>query len=117
MPSDIAGFRVPTSSDPRVVLRQLDDGVELYCDITLTHVRSSSRAAVAANVLESVMVRRAVTEGRDEDEDEGKAQSARLMAGASGVESAEMLAELDAVVQKIAADAAIADEFLSAAPD
>ncbi|GAB22963.1 putative pyruvate, water dikinase [Gordonia polyisoprenivorans NBRC 16320 = JCM 10675] len=115
MPSDIAGFRVPTSLDPRVVLRQLDDGVELYCDFTLTHVRSSSRAAVAANVLESVMVRQAVTDGRDEDE--GKAQAARLMAGASGVESAEMLGELDAVVQKIAADTAIADEFLSAAPD
>ncbi len=64
----IAGFPVPTSDDRRDVLRQLEVGVEQYCDITLTHVRSSSRAAVAANILESVLMKQAVRKGRSEDE-------------------------------------------------
>ncbi|MFE0749108.1 PEP/pyruvate-binding domain-containing protein [Gordonia sp. NPDC058843] len=115
LPGEIAGFEVPSSSDPREVLRQLEAGVHQYCDITLTHVRSSSRAAVAANVLESVLVRQAVKEGRTEDD--GKADAARLMAGASEVESALMLAELDSVVRTIAGDPMAAERFLSAATD
>ncbi|MFC8313612.1 PEP/pyruvate-binding domain-containing protein [Gordonia sp. NPDC057258] len=115
LPGEIAGFAVPTSRDPRIVWQELEAGVAQYCDVTLIHVRSSSRAAVAANVLESVLVRRAEKYGRTEDD--GKAEAARLMAGASEVESALMLAELDAVVRTIAADSAVAEEFLSAAPD
>ena len=115
LPGEIGGFAVPTSRDPRIVWEQLEAGVAQYCEVTLIHVRSSSRAAVAANVLESVLVRRAEKDGRTEDD--GKAEAARLMAGASEVESALMLAELDAVVRTIAADSAVAEEFLSAAPD
>ena len=115
LPGEIAGFAVPTSRDPRIVWQELEAGVAQYCDVTLIHVRSSSRAAVAANVLESVLVRRAGKDGRTEDD--GKAEAARLMAGASEVESALMLAELDAVVRTIAADSAVVEEFLSAAPD
>ncbi|MCR5979397.1 pyruvate, water dikinase [Gordonia jinghuaiqii] len=115
LPGEIAAFQVPTSSDPRVVLGQLESGVEQYCEVTLTHVRSSSRAAVAANVLESVLIRQALKAGRTEDD--GRAEAARLMAGAAGVESALMLAELDSVVHLIAADAATTENFLSAAAD
>ena len=43
----IAGVPDPDQSTTRrLVLRQLESGVELYCDVTLVHVRSSSRAAV-----------------------------------------------------------------------
>ena len=113
--SQIAGFRIPTSDDPRVVLQQLESGVETYCDVTLTHVRSSSRAAVAANILESFLVKQAVKDGHSEEE--GRAEAMRLMAGASDVESAMMLDELQAVVRGIAADAPAAERFSSAAPD
>ncbi len=50
----------PTSRDAEHVLQQLESGVDLYCHVTLVHVRSSSRAAVGANVLESYLVRSAV---------------------------------------------------------
>ncbi|MET3862640.1 phosphohistidine swiveling domain-containing protein [Dietzia sp. 2505] len=110
----ITGWKVPTSEDPRLVMAQLEAGVEQYCDVTLTHVRSSSRAAVAANILESVLIKQAVKAGRSEDS--GRTDAARLMAGASEVESAMMLAELDAVVRTIAADPEIADGFLAAEP-
>ncbi|MGC4961342.1 PEP/pyruvate-binding domain-containing protein [Gordonia sp. DT101] len=111
----IATFRIPTSDDPRVVMRQMESGVDLYCDITLTHVRSSSRAAVAANVLESVLMKQAIKDGRGEDD--GRAEASRLMAGATDVESALMLSELDAVVHTVAADDAATEKFLSAAPE
>ncbi|WP_020107557.1 PEP/pyruvate-binding domain-containing protein [Nocardia sp. 348MFTsu5.1] len=111
----IAEFHIPTSDDPRLVLRQLNSGVQQYCDVTLTHVRSSSRAAVAANILESVLMGRAVKEGRGEDE--GRTEATRLMAGASDVESALMLEELDSVVNTIAADGAAAEQFLAGEPD
>ncbi|PRC41488.1 pyruvate, water dikinase [Mycobacterium sp. ITM-2017-0098] len=113
--SQIGGFRIPTSEDAHVVVQQLDAGVELYCEVTLTHVRSSSRAAVAANILESFLVREAVKSGRSEEE--GQAEAIRLMAGAADVESAMMVEELDAVVRAIAADDGTAQEFLSATPE
>lgn len=113
--SQIAGFQIPSSDDSRVVLRQLECGVDLYCDVTLTHVRSSSRAAVAANILESYLVRDAVKNGRSEEE--GQAEAIQLMAGAADVESAMMLEELDAVVRAIAADDGAVEEFLSTTPD
>ncbi|NMD97635.1 pyruvate, water dikinase [Rhodococcus sp. BL-253-APC-6A1W] len=111
----IAAFQIPTSDDPRRVMGQLESGVEQYCDITLTHVRSSSRAAVAANILESVLMRKAVKNGRSEDE--GRAEATRLMAGASDVESAMMLVELDSVVRAIAATEGVAEQFSAAEPD
>ncbi|MCT1514058.1 PEP/pyruvate-binding domain-containing protein [Dietzia cercidiphylli] len=110
----IAGWQVPTSDDPRLVMEQLEAGVEQYCDVTLTHVRSSSRAAVAANILESVLMKQAVKAGRTEDS--GRTDAARLMAGASEVESAVMLEQLDSVVRAIAADPPAAEGFLAADP-
>lgn len=111
----IAGWPIPSREDARLVLQQLESGVQLYCDVTLTHVRSSSRAAVAANILESTLVRQAVKNGRSEEE--GQAEAARLMAGASDVESAMMLDQLQSVVRAIAADSGVATRFLAAAPD
>ncbi|MBO0676541.1 pyruvate, water dikinase [Mycolicibacterium sp. S2-37] len=113
--SQIGGFPIPSSEDPRLVLAQLEAGVDLYRDVTLTHVRSSSRAAVAANILESFLVRDAVKNGRSAEE--GQAEAIRLMSGAADVESAMMLEELDAVVRTVAADDDAAVRFLSATPE
>ncbi|MCX2966127.1 PEP/pyruvate-binding domain-containing protein [Gordonia aquimaris] len=113
--AQIAEFEIPTGNDPRSILQQLESGVERYCDVTLTHVRSSSRAAVAANILESVLIRRALQQGQTEED--GRTEAAQLMAGASDVESALMLGELDAVVRLIAADPMAADAFLSVTPE
>ncbi|WP_422743150.1 PEP/pyruvate-binding domain-containing protein [Mycobacterium sp. WMMD1722] len=113
--SRIGGWPVPTGRDPRQILDEMERGVDLYCDVTLTHVRSSSRAAVAANILESTVIRRAVKAGRSEDD--GRAEAMRLMAGATDVESAMMLDQLHAVVQELAADGDAAARFLATAPD
>lgn len=112
--SRIADFPVPHSADARLVLRQLESGVDLYCDVTLVHVRSSSRAAVAANILESTLIKQAVESGRTEED--GRAEAMRLMAGATDVESAMMLDQLQGVVKTLAADGEASERFLADAP-
>ena len=113
MPATIARFPVFTSRDPQVVLAQLESGLEIYRDVTLTHVRSSSRSAVAANVLESHLVRQSVQRGATATE--GSAEAIRLMTGA-GVESALMVEELNAVVRTLRRDRAAAELFLASPP-
>lgn len=113
MPATIAGIPAFTSRDPRTILAQLDSGLDIYRAVTLTHVRSSSRSAVAANVLESQLIRRAVTRG--DDATAGSAEAIQLMTGA-GVEGAQMVADLRAVVQLLATDPAAVEGFLSDDP-
>ena len=111
----LAVFQTPSAPTPAALLAELDAAVELYNEATLTHVRSSSRSAVAANVLEDTVVKEAVKAGRTEDE--GRAQASALMAGATDVESAMMLEQLDSVVNQLAADPPRATTFLDHEPD
>lgn len=113
IPAKIADFPVFTSRDPRIILAQLDTGLDIYRSVTLTHVRSSSRSAVAANMLESQLIRRAIKRG--DESTAGSAEAIRLMTGA-GVESAQMVDELRGVMRLLAADPGAAEEFLSADP-
>lgn len=107
----LATFEAPSAPTPQALLAELDAGVELYNEATLTHVRSSSRSAVAANVLEDNVLKAAIKAGRTEDE--GRAQASALMAGATNVESAVMLEQLDSVVSQLAAESALAERFLA----
>ncbi len=110
----LAVFSAPSADTPDALLAELDAGIELYNEATLTHVRSSSRSAVAANVLEDTVVKEAIKAGRTEDE--GRAQASALMAGATDVESAVMLAQLDEVVAELAADEQTSSRFLGLGP-
>lgn len=114
LPAEIARFPAITSRDPRTVLAQLEEGVAFYRGVTLTHVRSSSRAAVAANILEDRLIRDAVRRGASEAD--GRAEAIRLLAGATDVESVVMVEQLTEVVAGIAADSSVAAEFLAAGP-
>ncbi|MFC3965133.1 PEP/pyruvate-binding domain-containing protein [Nocardia jiangsuensis] len=114
LPAEIDGFPVISGRDPRVVLAQLEAGVALYRRVTLTHVRSSSRAAVAANILEDRLVRAAVRRGASEAD--GRAEAIRLLAGATDVESVVMVEQLTGVITLLAADPDAAAAFRSAAP-
>ena len=110
----LAGFAAPSAATPHELLAELDAAIELYNEATLTHVRSSSRAAVAANILEGTAVKEAVRAGRSEDD--GRSLASKLMAGGNDVESAMMLAQLDDVVDRLAGDADTGGRFLDLAP-
>jgi phosphohistidine swiveling domain-containing protein len=106
----LARTSTPSADTPAVLLAELETAVELYHEATLTHVRSSSRSAVAANVLEDTVVKASLKAGRTEDE--GRARASALMAGATDVESAVMLAQLDEVVADLARDEQAGGRFL-----
>lgn len=110
----LATTSTPSAATPEALLAELDAAVELYNEATLTHVRSSSRSAVAANVLEDTVVKEAVKAGGTEDE--GRARASALMAGATDVESAMMLAQLDEVVAELASDDEAGSRFLGLDP-
>lgn len=110
----LASSRTPSASTPTALLAELDAVVALYDEATLTHVRSSSRSAMAANMLEETVVREATKAGRTEDE--GRARASALMAGATDVESALMLQQLDDVVARLARDEARAADLLERDP-
>ncbi|ROO86884.1 pyruvate,water dikinase [Actinocorallia herbida] len=111
---DLARFATPSAGSPAGLLAELDAAIELYNEATLTHVRSSARSAVAANMLEQTMVREAVKAGGSQDD--GRSRASALLAGATEVESAVMLAQLDDVVGRLAADPSEASAFLTADP-
>lgn len=111
---DLDDFVPPGAVDPRTLLAEIDRAVDLYFEVTLAHVRSSARAAVPANVLEEVVVKEAVKAGRTEDD--GRAEASALMAGATDVESAMMLAQLDAVVGLLADHGETAERFAALDP-
>ncbi len=110
----LADFAAPSAATPHELLAELDAGIELYDEATLTHVRSSSRAAVAANILEETAVKEAVRAGGSEDD--GRSLASALMAGGTDVESAVMLGQLDGVVDRLAGDAHAGGRFLELAP-
>mgnify|MGYP000044124562 CR=1 FL=1 len=110
----LAATTTPSAETPEALLAELDDAFDLYLDATLTHVRSSSRAAVPANVLEQTVVARAVKSGGTEEE--GRARASALLAGGTDVESAVMLGQLDDVVAAVAADREAAERFLALPP-
>ncbi len=110
----LAAFATPSASTPRALLAELDAGIELYNEATLVHVRSSSRAAVPANVLEETLAKQALKSGQSEDD--GRARASALLAGGTDVESAVMLGQLDDVVDRLAEDPASATRFLEQPP-
>ena len=111
MKQRLASTTTPSATEPRALLAELDAAVDLYNEVTLVHVRSSSRAAVPANILEETMVKRAVKAGRSEDD--GRSEASALMAGATDAESAVMLQQLDEIVTRLSA---VPDDFLAAPP-
>ncbi|WP_134738976.1 PEP/pyruvate-binding domain-containing protein [Nocardioides sp. 503] len=110
----LAATSTPSASTPAALLAELDAAIELYNEATLTHVRSSSRSAVAANVLEDTVAKQAVKAGRTVED--GRAQASALMAGATDVESAVMLSQLDEVVAELAGSTEAGGRFLEREP-
>lgn len=105
----LAATTTPSATSPAALLAQLDATIELYNEATLTHVRSSSRSAVAANIMEDTVVRAATRAGRTEDE--GRTKASALLAGATNVESAVLLEQLDDIVSRLAENDAAAEQF------
>lgn len=97
-------FRTPFFDTPAQQIAAIDALLWWVLEVENVHVRSSASSAVAGGILQGVLAKGA----RPTQEQLG--ELACLMAGATGVISAELVQELDAVVEQIA-DSAQAQQF------
>jgi rifampicin phosphotransferase len=89
-------FRTPFCDTPREQIAQIDTLLLWVLEVENVHVLSSSSSAVAGGILQGVIAK------GERPTQEQLGELARLMAGASGVISAELVQELDVVVEHIA---------------
>ena len=88
-------FRLQLLDDPAAMMQHINDLVLWVLAAEDVHVCSSASSAVAGGILQGV-----ITEGKPPTQQQ-MGELARLMAGATGVESAELVQELDLIVAAI----------------
>jgi pyruvate,water dikinase len=89
-------FRTPFCDVPRQQIAQIDTLLWWVLDVENVHVQSSSSSAVAGGILQGVIAK------GERPTQEQLGELARLMAGATGVISAELVQELDVIVAHVA---------------
>ncbi len=90
-------FRTPYCDSAREQITQIDALLWWVLAVEDVHVLSSSSSAVAGGILQGVIAK------GERPTQEQLGELARLMAGATGVISAELVQELDVIVEHIAA--------------
>lgn len=103
-------FDLPISGNSVEIAHALDRALPFYSEAMAVHLQSSTTSGVASNILQSMI------SGGQESNAAEQAQAANLMAGASGVESAILVEQLDAIVEKIAQHERDAQAFVDASP-
>lgn len=92
----LENFSLPQLQNSREMLASIDASLSVLNEAYEVHFRSSATSSFASNVLQ------AIVSGGQDSKPEEEAEAARLMAGATGVESAILVAQLDKVVDLIA---------------
>lgn len=115
-------FRLPVQGDSATLAKALDEAQDFFYEAFCVHLQSSTTSGFASNLLQ------AMVSGGQESTPEEEAEAARLLAGASDVESALLVEQLDDIVSSIinhadarqfaeAPDAGAAQAWLSAQAD
>lgn len=92
----LENFSLPQLQDSQKMLASIDASLPVLVEAYNVHFQSSATSSFATNVLQAM-----VSGGQDSTPEE-EAEAAKLMAGATGVESAILVAQLDKVVDLIA---------------
>ncbi|MCB1614567.1 MAG: hypothetical protein KDI30_01010, partial [Pseudomonadales bacterium] len=93
-----AFFKVQLLNNPSEMIAHIDDLALWVLEVEEIHVRSSSTSAVAGGILQGM-----ITRGKDPTQEQ-MGEIALLMSGASGVESALLVEELEQIARLIASD-------------
>lgn len=88
-------FTLPTEGNSVTLAKALDDAQEFFYEAFCVHLQSSTTSGFASNLLQAI-----VSGGQDSTPEE-EAEAARLLAGASDVESALLVDQLDDIVSSI----------------
>jgi pyruvate,water dikinase len=89
-------FQISTQSNSETIAKSLHDAQAFFNEAFCVHLQSSTTSGFASNILQ------AMVSGGQESTPEEEAEAAKLMAGATGVESAVLVDQLDHVVNTIA---------------
>ncbi|CAH0992535.1 Prodigiosin synthesizing transferase PigC [Sinobacterium norvegicum] len=93
---DVEQFSLPTDGSSADIAEALDRAQSFLYQAYCVHLQSSTTSGFASNVMQGII------SGGQQSSPEEEAEAAKLMAGASGVESAVLVEQLDAVVDQIA---------------
>lgn len=94
--TELQRFDIDTSGDSRAVMRAIDAGVPVLNRAYCVHLQSSSTSGLTGSLLRAIMSRNL------DNPDDLEAEASRLLAGATGVESAVLVDQLDDIALRIA---------------
>lgn len=103
-------FSLPVAGTSHELAAALDRNLPFYSEANAVHLQSSTTSGFASNILQAMIA------GGQESTPAQQAEAARLMAGASGVESAILVEQLDSIADLIADDPEAAQGFVNASP-
>ncbi|CAA0101307.1 Prodigiosin synthesizing transferase PigC [Halioglobus japonicus] len=107
---ELEGFVIDNKTDSGAMWAQLADKSSFFDHAMAVHIQSSALSGFLCSIVENMV------SGRSNDStNEEQAEAVRLLAGASGVESAVMLDELDTLIDSIVAHPQAAESFQQAA--
>lgn len=108
--SRFRSFQVSYSDDPVALAKELESKFTWLLETDEVHLRSSAYSGLMEGIIQGIVSGKNKTPS-DTEAAELQAEAARLLAGATGVESAVMVEQLDAVVDLIAQDTVFAKQF------
>lgn len=106
---EVAAFTIAHRDDSRAMMAELQRQAWFYEHAMAVHIQSSALSGFFSTIVENMVAEKANDATLAE-----QAEAVRLLAGASGVESAQMLHQLDALVAKVAEQPGVKEAFCSA---
>ncbi|MEP1593208.1 MAG: PEP/pyruvate-binding domain-containing protein, partial [Halieaceae bacterium] len=101
-------FTLPASGTSSELAQALEGAQSFFYEAFCVHLQSSTTSGFASNVMQAII------SGGQESSPEEEAEAARLLAGASDVESAVLVEQLDHIVDQVAAQPEAPDDFVTA---
>lgn len=108
---EVAAFALAGREDSAAMMAELSRQAWFYEHAMAVHIQSSALSGFFSTIVENMVAQKSNDATLAE-----QAEAVRLLAGASGVESAQMLHQLDALVAQVAEQPAAADAFCAAEP-
>lgn len=94
---ELARFNIPVHNDGAAMLAEINERIAFFNHSMAVHIQSSALSGFFSSIVENM-----VSSESDESTEQEQAEAVRLLSGATGVESAEMLHQLDRLVAQIA---------------
>lgn len=96
--AELAHFHIPLRDDSAAMLAAITERTDFFNRTMAVHIQSSALSGILSSTVENM-----VSSESDDSTEQEQAEAVRLLSGATGVESAEMLQQLDALINLIAA--------------